>query len=444
MRYLRLLKNLKLYKKILLVLFASVFAVTAAAYIKVMLTVPGELTLIAGEEYTYDFNSLFPINIIADKVDLIKLGSNSESASVSVGFQKPVSLTPRKNGTVNLNVKFFGLLPVKSVRVDIVSEKQLVACGNTVGVKMNIEGILVIGVSDVEVNGGRKVLPAKDSGIKPGCFITGINGKAIARIEELIEAIDKSGGKAVSIEYRSGSANNRASLVPVMASDDKKYHIGLWVRDSTAGIGTLTFYDPETLGFGALGHGITDIDTGTLLPAASGELIESSILGIKKGTSGVPGELKGVFIEDTKLGKITENSEFGIYGRLSENMVSKLKGKLYPIGMRAEIKEGAATILSNIDGKNTEEYSIEIQKVSRQNINGSKGMIIKVTDKRLLEATGGIVQGMSGSPIIQNGKLIGAVTHVLVNDPTKGYGIFIEGMLRNLPDLKRTEFKKAG
>jgi stage IV sporulation protein B len=229
-----------------------------------------------------------------------------------------------------------------------------------------------------------------------------------------------------------------------MASDDKKYHIGLWVRDSTAGIGTLTFYDPKTSAFGALGHGITDIDTGLLMPVDSGEIIESSILGIKVGKSGVPGELKGVFIEDMRLGTIENNSEFGIYGKLSDNAANKITGKLYPIGLRSEIKEGPAVILSNIDGKSIAEFEIEIQKVSRQNINGSKGMIIKVTDQKLLEATGGIVQGMSGSPIIQNGKIIGAVTHVLVNDPTKGYGIFIEGMLKNLPDENLQNLEKAG
>lgn len=439
------MRNLKLYKKVLLVIFASVLAVTIAGYIKVMFTVPGELTLINGENYVYDFKSFFPIKFIADKVDLIKLDNQiAQSTSGSLGFQKPVSITPCKNGTVNLNVKFFGLLTVKSVRVDIVSNKQLVACGCTVGVKMDIDGILVIGVSDVETKDGKKVLPSKDSGIKPGCFITAINGKSVSKITELVKEIDSSGGKPLSVEYRSGASSNRTYVIPVLASDDKKYHIGLWVRDSTAGIGTLTFYDPETLEFGALGHGITDIDTGTLLPSASGDLVESSILGIKKGTNGNPGELKGVFIEDTKLGSIDKNSEFGIYGDLSRDTVSKLKGKIYQIGLRAEIKEGPATILSNIDGKNVEEYTIEIQKVSRQNINGSKGMIIKVTDERLLNATGGIVQGMSGSPILQNGKIIGAVTHVLVNDPTKGYGIFIEGMLRNLTNTGVSELKKAG
>ena len=220
-------------------------------------------------------------------------------------------------------------------------------------------------------------------------------------------------------------------MTPVKSSEDGKYHIGLWVRDSTAGIGTLTFYDADTGKFGALGHGITDIDTGTLMSVKSGEKLESDILGVKMSRSGVPGELKGVFSEGRQLGTIESNTEVGIYGKLEKHAMQRMKGKMYPVGVRANIKEGPAVILSNIDGKKTEEYDIVIQKVSRQNLNGSKGMIIKITDERLLSTTGGIVQGMSGSPVIQDGKIVGAVTHVLVNDPTRGYGIFIETMLMN-------------
>jgi stage IV sporulation protein B len=219
----------------------------------------------------------------------------------------------------------------------------------------------------------------------------------------------------------------------------------LWVRDSTAGIGTLTFYEPETLNFGALGHGITDIDTGILMASSSGEILESSILGIKKGTQGSPGELKGVFIEDEKrLGIIKMNTESGIYGTLTENGEKKATKRLYPIGLRSEVQEGPAVILSNIDGNSVKEYDVEIERVSRQNVNGTKGMIIRITDESLLKATGGIVQGMSGSPIIQNGKLVGAVTHVLVNDPAKGYGIFIEAMVKNIAGNKTANLEKAG
>ncbi len=427
------MRKLQLYKKILIVLIASMAISVGAIYLSVLFSVPEELVLIKGQEFVYDFKNPFIVNIKADREDFIKVnGGNVKATGSNVQFSHPVSFNTDKNGSVNLDVKLFGLLPVKTVKVDIVSGKEVVACGNTVGVKLDISGILVIGVSDVETAEGQKIAPSKDTGFKPGYIITEVNGNSMENIDDLINEIDKSAGNALKIKYRYGNAIGTALMKPVRSADDNKYHIGLWVRDSTAGIGTLTFYEPENKSFGALGHGITDIDTGTLMPVESGEILESSILGIKAGRAGVPGELKGIFVEDTRMGSIEKNCEAGIYGKLSPQAVGKISGKLYPIGLRSEIKEGPAVILSNIDGKNIKEYGIEIQKVSRQNTNGSKGMIIKVTDAELLNATGGIVQGMSGSPILQNGKIIGAVTHVLINDPTRGYGIFIEAMLKNI------------
>ncbi|MGE5614154.1 MAG: SpoIVB peptidase [Bacillota bacterium] len=425
------MKNLTFAGKVLFVVIISVLAVVGVSYFKVLLTVPGEMVLIEGEEYTCNLGSIFPISIKADTEGILKINGKTAGNSYShVGAYKPVSLGPDRRGNVKLDLKLFGIMPVKTVNIDIVSNKTIVACGNTVGVRLKLDGILVIGVSDVESN-GRKLVPVKNTGIKPGHIITHVNGKSVENIDELIKFIDKSGGKPLKVKYNTGKEQIETSVTPVISSEDNRYHIGLWVRDSTAGIGTLTYYDPETGKFGALGHGITDIDTGTLMSVKSGEIMESNILGIKMGRAGSPGELKGVFTEGTRLGVIEKNSDIGIYGKLDENAEKRIPGKTYRVGVRSEITEGPARILSNIDGKKIEEYEIEIQKLSRQNVNGSKGMIIKITDERLLSATGGIVQGMSGSPIIQNGKIIGAVTHVLVNDPTHGYGIFIETMLRN-------------
>jgi stage IV sporulation protein B len=427
------MSNFRQVKKIILVLIASIFVSIGAIYISVLLSIPQELILIKGEKYVYNFKSPFVINVKADREGIIKINDGDIKATGNnVSFSRPVSFSTDKNGSVNLNLRLFGLLPVRTVKVDIVSGNQVVACGNTIGVKMDIEGILVIGVSDVETENGQKVLPSKDTGFKPGYIILEVNGKNMGGVDDLIAEIDKSSGKALKIKYKYGGTIGTANIKPVKAIDDDRFHIGLWVRDSTAGIGTLTFFDPQTKSFGALGHGITDIDTGMLMPVESGEILESNILGVKMGRSGVPGELKGVFVEDTRLGSIEKNKETGIYGKLTDDAIRKFVGKIYPVGLRSEIAEGPASILSNIDGKTIKEYSIEIQRVSRQNVNGSKGMIIKITDKELLETTGGIVQGMSGSPILQNGKIIGAVTHVLINDPTRGYGIFIEAMLKNI------------
>lgn len=420
-----------LIKKALIVLIVSVLAVICASYIKVILTIPSDMVLIEGEEYSYNIDSLFPISIKADTEGILRInGNNFKSSYNHVDISKPVSLSSDRNGSLKLDFRFFGLLPVRTVNVDVVSNKSLIACGNTVGVKLRLEGILVIGISDVQ-SSNQKIIPVKNTGIKPGNVITRINEKNVESIEELVSLVENNGGKPLRINYRAGNVIEEAMVSPVKSSEDNKYHLGLWVRDSTAGIGTLTFYDEKTGRFGALGHGITDIDTGTLMSVKSGEILESSILGVKVGKSGMPGELKGVFTEGTKLGTIQTNTEIGIYGKLDKLSSQRIDGKLYPVGVRADISEGPATILSNIDGKKIEEYDILIQKVSKQNLNGSKGMIIKITDQRLLNTTGGIVQGMSGSPIIQNGKIVGAVTHVLVNDPTRGYGIFIEAMLRN-------------
>lgn len=425
------MRKLTFLRKALVVVAISALTAIAVSYIKIQLTIPGEMILIEGEEYTYNIDSIFPVSIKADTAGIIKINDKSiESSYNPIGISKPVSISSDKGGSVRLNLRFFGILPVKTIDVDIVSNKQVVACGNTIGVKIKLDGILVIGISDVESK-GQKIIPVRNSGIRPGYKIVSINDRLVGSIEELIDMIDQSDGQPLKISYSSGTETVDAMVSPVMSSDDNKYHIGLWVRDSTAGIGTLTYYDMDTGRFGALGHGITDIDTGTLMSVESGEIMESSILGVKKSTQGDPGELKGVFSEGSKLGVIQTNSNIGIYGKIDRSSTSKIPGRIYPVGVRAEITEGPATILSNIDGKKIEEYDIVIQKVSRQNLNGSKGMIIKVTDKRLLDTTGGIVQGMSGSPIIQNGKIIGAVTHVLVNDPTRGYGIFIETMLKN-------------
>lgn len=433
-------------RKRYLLFLAVCVSIMSLIYLRAIFTVPGEITLLEGEENIYKFSTPFLVNIKVDRDGIVKLNSGEIEASRNY-FQlsNPVSLRTQRNGSVKLNMSLLGLIPLRTMKVDVVSNRKIVACGNTVGVKLKIHGILVIGISDVDSVDGRKLLPTRDTGIRPGDLIIQANGRTLESIEDLIDEIDSSKGNKIRLKCKRDKVYNDVEIKPVKSIDDKKYHIGLWVRDSTAGIGTLTFYDPETKSFGALGHGITDIDTGTLMPVEKGEILESNILGVKRGKTGMPGELKGVFIEDkNKLGFISKNSDYGIYGKLNDDAVDRLPTRLFSIGLREQIKEGPAVILSNIDGKKIEEFNIEIQKVSRKSLNGSKGMIIKITDKRLLEVTGGIVQGMSGSPIIQGGRIIGAVTHVLVNDPSRGYGIFIEGMIKNVGSGGSETLEKVG
>ncbi|MCR4434279.1 MAG: SpoIVB peptidase [Clostridiales bacterium] len=437
---------LKNRKNRLIIFFIVSFLVLAMSYGAAVLALPSEVVLIEGEEYSYNFKSPLLVNISSDKDGILKL--NNGDITANRGFYKlsdPLVFKSQKYGSVNLNFKAFGLIPLRTIHVDIVPNKKVVACGSTIGVKIKIDGVLVVGYSNVESVDGRSVLPVKDTGIRPGDLITKINDKEVYSIDELVREIEKSGGNPIKIRYKRENEYRDISVKPERSMDDKKYHIGLWVRDSSAGIGTLTFYDPQTNYFGALGHGITDIDTATLMPSNKGEIVECKILSIKKGRQGSPGELKGVFVEDkNSLGEIKSNCSNGIYGIINRDSLTALPTRTYSIGTKSQIKEGAATILANIDGNKVEEFTIEVQKVLNQNTNSSKGMTIKITDKRLLDTTGGIVQGMSGSPIIQNDRIIGAVTHVLVNDPTRGYGICIEQMIKSMNSLITNPLQKAG
>ncbi len=427
------IKSLGHHRKKFIIFLVVCFLVMLLSYLRTVFAVPGEMTLLEGEEHVIDLKSPFLVSIKADKIGVVKL--NDGEIGKKQGYFKlssPLLLRPQKNGSVSLNLRILGVIPLRTIKVDVVPNKKIAACGNTIGVKLKIDGILVIGISDVETIEGKRITPAKQSGIKQGDLITEISNRKVNSVKELLEEIEKSRGEKVDIKYKRGNNRMSGEIQPVKSVDDQKYRIGLWVRESTAGIGTMTFYDPETQCFGALGHGIADIDTGALMPVLSGEILESQILTIKKGKQGNPGELRGVFIEENKLGTINTNCEYGIYGSFNSESLNKISHRLYPIALKSDIREGPATILSNINGKDVEEFKIDIIKVSRQNTEGTKGMVIKVTDKKLLNKTGGIVQGMSGSPILQNGKIVGAVTHVLVNDPTRGYGIFIERMVKNL------------
>lgn len=440
------MKYIKPTKRKVILFLVICFAVMTITYLRMLFSLPNQITLFENKEYNYNFKSPFLVNLEAENDEILIFESkDSKVSNKKNGFNDSIMIKAKKLGRTSLSLRLFGLIPIKTMQVDVVPYKEVIACGNTVGVKIKVDGILVIGLSDVETVNGERLLPARDSGLKPGDLIVEVNNKKIENAYELMSEIDNSQGQRISIKYKRGNSYNNTKVTPVMAVEDKKYRVGMWVRDSTAGIGTLTFYDPQSKGFGALGHGITDIDTGTIMPVDKGEIIESNILTIKKGTKGNPGELKGILIEDTEpLGIIRKNSQYGIYGTLHERAINTFPKKLYPIALRNDIKTGPAKILANIDGKSVVEYDIEVEKVSKKSANGLKGMIIKVTDQRLLDATGGIVQGMSGSPILQDGKLIGAVTHVLVNDPTRGYGILIEWMVKNMTDANLQSYDMAG
>ncbi len=342
--------------------------------------------------------------------------------------KEKATLKSEKKGKYSVDVKLFGVFPLKSVDVKVVDEVYLAPSGEPIGIYVETNGLLVLGTTSVEGKDGMLYDPATNI-VKSGDYILKMNGKAVKTIKEFNEAIQKAGNEKMVIRIRRNDQETNVSIKPVEVKDGSS-KLGIWVREDTQGIGTMT-YVSESGAFGALGHGITDADTGTLMNLSGGELFNTEILDIIKGQRGMPGELEGYInmVADNCIGTIKNNTSLGIFGQLSTEYRKSEEMNYMPICLKQDIREGKAMILSNIEGE-VNEYGIEVEEIKR-NSTDNKGMVIHVTDEKLLKLTGGIVQGMSGSPIIQNGKIIGAVTHVLVNDPTRGYGIFIENMLEH-------------
>ena len=302
-------------------------------------------------------------------------------------------------------------VPLKKVDVHVSPEKRLIPGGMALGIAMRTEGVLIVGVSEA----AEGVAPAKSAGLQAGDVIVGVDGSTVTTAESLTALLEKSAGKPVHIAYRRAGEARTALLTPFRDEATGAVRLGAWVRDSTAGVGTLSFYDPDTGRYAALGHAITDGDTGSVLSVSEGQVLRADIVAVQKGQRGAPGELKGSFLREGKvLGSIRRNSILGIYGSLDSPASNPLYPDGLPIGLRSGVHTGPATILSSVDGAGVQEYAIEITRVNQQTSPAPKSMVIRVTDERLLAATGGIVQGMSGSPIIQDGRLIGAVTHVYV------------------------------
>lgn len=356
-------------------------------------------------------------------VVFLRDGNNLESNKGIINY----TLKKIYDNISEYDAEFLGF-KIKTVEVmAIPKEIELYPGGNVVGIKLKTNGPLVVGFSDIENGDEKPYSPSKESGINLGDIILSINGIDISSSELLAETLVSINEEELDIKIERDDKILYKKVKPVKSSDGKN-KIGLWVRDSTAGIGTVTFIDPKTGIFGALGHPITDVDTGDIIKISKGNIVNSSVVNIKRGEKGNPGELKGVFInDDINLGSIDQNTKYGIFGEYS---LENFYGEKLGIGLKDEIQEGPAKIISTIDNDEPKAYDVVIEKLLQQDNPSSKSMIIKVVDNELLEKTGGIVQGMSGSPIIQNNKLVGAVTHVLVNKPDTGYGIYIEWMLK--------------
>lgn len=323
--------------------------------------------------------------------------------------------------------------PAAGTSAGLDDRKMLVPVGSTAGIKMFSDGVLIVGISKIMTEKG-EVSPAGDCGLKPGDLIVEIDSVKITSAEDLRASVQNK--SRLEIGYIRDGKKGRVTAKPAVSVSDGTRKLGCWVRDSMAGIGTITFYDPESKIFGALGHGINDVDTSALLPLASGALIRSRVASVKPGAAGSPGELRGEFDASSEIGVLFANTERGVFGKMDISALKTVR-RAMPVALINEITPGKATILSNIEGDVVEEYEIEIKKVYPASKDSIRDMTIEVTDQRLLSKTGGIVQGMSGSPILQNGKIVGAVTHVLVNEPARGYGIYIQKMLETAYDCCR-------
>jgi len=337
----------------------------------------------------------------------------------------------------DLNISVLKLFPVKTARVTVARRRYVVPGGQVFGIKLYTKGVVVVGIDSVTTAEGSQN-PAAKAGLKEGDLILEVDGRAIERNREIAGLIEKSNGKELSFTVERDGKRLQILFTPVKASDGN-YRAGIWVRDSSAGIGTLTFFDAKTGIFAGLGHAVCDVDTGETMPISGGDAVEANIKGCYKGTGGKPGELCGVF-SNRVIGSLLTNCATGIYGRFEPDNVSQ---KPMPVALRHEVREGPAQLLTTVDGTEARLYDIEITKVYANEETHKKHLIVKVTDEALIEQTGGIVQGMSGSPILQNGMLVGAVTHVFVNNPLQGYGIFAQTMLETVDALLEEEYQKA-
>ena len=398
----------------LIVLFAIFFA-----YITNIEKIPENITLYQDEEYEIGY--LKGIEIDGDNIE-----------KEDNFFNKLVTIKANILGDLKLNLSALGFFN-KTITVSVLPKVEVIPGGDCIGVKVYSKGVLIIGESEIQGIDGNFYKAYEEETFKAGDILLKINDYEIESSNEIETILDNIGGKEVVITYKRDGELKTKNITPIKCIDDGKYKIGLWVRDGAMGVGTLTFYSPEYSKFVALGHGISDENSKSLIELEKGNIYDATVLSVNKGRSEVPGEIKGYLDDEKEIGSITINSNNGIYGMIDDYSADLITRERIPIASRNEIEVGPATVQCTVDqSQEIKSYDIEIVKISNSTSNDSKGMIIKVTDEDLISKTGGIVQGMSGSPIIQNGKLVGAITHVYVSQPTKGYAIFADTMINEM------------
>lgn len=401
----------------LMIFMIGIICVGAFAVVTFEQAIPDQMYVTIGSEISYDFG--LPVSVVL-KEEEAEVFENISDTVAGISSEKPAAYT--------VVCKLFGIIPVKEVEVTLTEADAVYTGGTPIGIYLETDGILIIGTGNVTDTSGSEQKPAEYL-VKAGDYIESVNGETVTTKEELITKINEYGEEKEILGIRRADQKIEVTVEPVY-TESGDYKLGIWVRDDLAGVGTLTYYTSDGE-YGALGHGVSDADTGTAMELSEGKIYETQIIGINKGVEGTPGELSGVihYGAHSYLGTIDWNRNVGIHGTLDGNLGILGESSCLEVAYKQDIEYGKAYIISGISGEN-EEYEIEIEEVNFDKSVENKGILFQVTDEKLLELTGGIVQGMSGSPIVQNGKIIGAVTHVFINDPTKGYGIFIENMLQ--------------
>lgn len=425
----------KRYRRLLIWLSLAAFLfLLIFSWYKLKNSIPNRIRILVDKTEQFDFGLPLKAEFLEENIGVLSVNdSNIPAGSLHIDLQDKFTLKSETTGSYKINLKLFGFIQFKQISLDVLEQLEAIPCGRPIGITLETKGALVLGTGVVASRTEGNIEPAANV-VHTGDYITEVNGKAIDGKEELIQAIQTAEKDELQLTVIRDREEQKVRIKRAQTAAGD-YKIGVWVRDDTQGIGTLTYITTDGR-FAALGHGISDVDTGVLMEAARGSIYEAEIVAVTRGRAGTPGELSGVIrkSEGTRLGDVYSNTLRGVFGRLTigSDVVGRLeKESMYGVmelGLRQEVQTGPATILCQVDGT-LREYDIEIEDVDYGNSKQSKGLVLHITDRELIEKTGGIVQGMSGSPILQNGKLIGAVTHVFVRDSTRGYGTFIENML---------------
>ncbi len=426
-----------------MVLTAAVAALIVTVYLTYWDKIPSTIKIRAGVEQELDFRvpvsgkiyrvreeDSAPVSSVKGAEDKGRKAVESLSGSVEsipVNFAHTVKVRANEIDTYQMDLKLFGVIPYKNVDVEVIQDKMLIPSGIPIGIYVKTSGVLVVGIGEFENSEGKKISPAKYA-LQKGDYILKVNGEVMENKKHFVQTVEESEGQDLVLTIKRNGEVTDVMVTPG-ANQNQEWKLGIWIRDNAQGIGTMTYEDTDN-SFGALGHGINDVDTSLLMNLEEGTLYRTEIVGITRGSNGNPGELTG-YIEydsDNVIGEIKENTEEGIFGICDAEVEAASAFEPIPIALKQEITLGPAQIICSVTGE-PEFYDVEIVEVNLERDNINRGIVVQVVDEKLLTLTGGIIQGMSGSPIIQNGKLVGAVTHVLVQDSTKGYGIFIEEML---------------